>query len=246
MNAPQHVGTLEAIHRYPVKSMAGEELQDVMLGWHGLEGDRRLGLRRLGDRAGFPWLTASRMPELLLYRPMRRDPETDFGLPSHVQTPSGAVVSLFSEALAAEIGQGQGTPVEMTHFDRGIFDEAAVSAITTATVDAIAALTSGAADLRRFRPNLLISTSDAEAYSEDAWVGGTLTFGEDPDAAVLAITNRDERCAMINLDPDTAERDPTILKSVVRERDNKAGVYGTVLRRGRLKVGQTLHFTPGS
>jgi uncharacterized protein YcbX len=44
------IGHVEAIFRYPVKSMAGEPLEAAELGWHGLEGDRRLALRRLEER----------------------------------------------------------------------------------------------------------------------------------------------------------------------------------------------------
>jgi uncharacterized protein YcbX len=51
------IGHVEAIFRYPVKSMAGERLEVANLGWHGLDRDRRLAFRRMDDRSGFPWLT---------------------------------------------------------------------------------------------------------------------------------------------------------------------------------------------
>ena len=47
------IGHVEAIFRYPVKSMGGERLEVAELGWHGLDGDRRLALRRIDDRSGF-------------------------------------------------------------------------------------------------------------------------------------------------------------------------------------------------
>jgi len=56
---PTEIGQVEAIFRYPVKSMRGEQLEVANLGWHGLEGDRRLAFRRMADRSGMPWLTAS-------------------------------------------------------------------------------------------------------------------------------------------------------------------------------------------
>jgi len=55
---------------------------------------------------------------------------------------------------------------------------------------------------------------------------------------------RDERCSMVNLDPDSAASNPEMLKAIVRVRDNKAGVYATVTRRGRLSVGQPVYFEP--
>ena len=60
---------IQAIYRYPVKSMAGEQLQAVDVGWHGLDGDRRLALRCLEDHGGFPWLSAGKLPDLLLDEP---------------------------------------------------------------------------------------------------------------------------------------------------------------------------------
>jgi hypothetical protein len=51
---------------------------------------------------------------------------------------------------------------------------------------------------------------------------------------------RDVRCSMVNLDPDTASPAPEVLKAVVREHQNTAGIYGTVTRIGQLAVGQTV------
>jgi len=67
------LGHISAIFRYPVKSMAGQRLESARIGWHGLEGDRRLAFRCLADRGAFPWLTSSRLPELLLYEPIGRE-----------------------------------------------------------------------------------------------------------------------------------------------------------------------------
>jgi hypothetical protein len=73
-------------------------------------------------------------------------------------------------------------------------------------------------------------------------VGGVLSFGESDEAAAIAITNFDQRCSMVNFDPDSARPAPDVLKAIVRVRDNKAGVYGAVTRRGRLAVGQPVFF----
>jgi hypothetical protein len=51
---------------------------------------------------------------------------------------------------------------------------------------------------------------------------------------------------MVSIEPDSARIDPEVLKAIVRERDNKAGVYATVTRRGRLAVGQPVLFTPSA
>ena len=94
------IGYVEAIYRYPVKSMRGEPLATAALGWHGLDGDRRLGLRRLDDRGGFPWLTAGKLPDLIRFTPERQDAADD-ALPTHVRTPEGEALPIFSDTLAA-------------------------------------------------------------------------------------------------------------------------------------------------
>jgi len=239
---PIKVGEVEALFRYPVKSMSGELLEVADLGWHGLEGDRRLAFRQPDDRGGFPWLTASRLPELILFAPQRRGPDVAGNLPTHVRTPEGEELAVFSHELATEVGRRHGSPVEMVHLNRGIFDEASISLITSTTVGEIGRLAAQRPDVRRFRPNLLIASSRSVSFEEDEWVGGVLSFGETNEAAAMFITNRDERCSMVNFDPDSARPAPEVLKAIVRVRDNKAGVYGTVTRRGRLALGQPVFF----
>jgi uncharacterized protein len=243
---PIKIGEVQALFRYPVKSMRGEPLEAADMGWHGLDGDRRLALRRIDDRGGFPWLTASKLPELTLFAPQRRAVAVDAILPTHVRTPNGEELAIFGPELATDISRRHGSQVEMTHLNRGIFDEASISVIAAATVDEIARLAGQRSDVRRFRPNILIASTRSVPFEEDEWVGGVISFGETHDAPVVAVVNRDERCSMVNFDPDSARQNAEVLKAIVRVRDNKAGVYGTVTRRGRLAVGQPVFFQPAS
>ena len=234
------IGHVEAIFRYPVKSMAGERLDAADLGWHGIGGDRRLALRRVQDRSGFPWLTASRLPDLLLFVPIRDDDEVPDALPTHVRTPEGAAMPVFGAELAAEIERRHHAPVQMMHLRAGIFDEASVSVIATDTVGEIGRLSGSGADIRRFRPNIVVRLLQPGAFQEDGWVGGVLAFGDPGDGPRVGVTLRDERCSMVNLDPDSARPAPQILKAVVGANGNNAGIYGAVVRTGRLAVGQAI------
>ena len=128
----------------------------------------------------------------------------------------------------------------MIHFRNGIFDETNLSVIASETMNEIGRLAGFDLDMRRFRPNVVVRLSQPAAFQEDAWVGGTLTFGERDDAPAIAVTMRDIRCSMVNLDPDSARPAPEVMKAVVREHQNTAGVYGTVTRIGRLEVGQPI------
>ena len=103
MKCRSRLDTIEAIFRYPVKSMRGESLAAATLGWHGLDGDRRLAFRRLDGQSDFPWLTASKLPELILFTPHRPRDGDGEALPTHVLTPDGEEMPIFEEALAAEI-----------------------------------------------------------------------------------------------------------------------------------------------
>lgn len=238
------IGEIAALFRYPVKSMGGERLDTADMGWHGLEGDRRLALRRTEDQGGFPFLTAGRLPELILFSPLRRGPVDGPDLPTHVRTPEGAELEAFGQELATEVGRRFGSPVQMMHFKHGIFDEACVSVITTSTIDEVGRLAEQPPDVRRFRPNIVISSSRSLPFEEDEWVGGVLSFGESRGTPALVVTLRDERCSMVNLDPASARPDPETLKAIVRVRDNKVGVYGAVTGCGRLAVGQPVFFEP--
>ncbi len=235
---PIEIGQIEAIFRYPVKSMRGEPLDAAGMGWHGIEGDRRLAFRRLGDRGGFPWLTASKLPDLILFSPQRRESGDGEALPTHVLTPEAEELPVFGEALATEVGRRCGERVEMMQLKHGIFDDASISVITTATAGEVCRLAGRSADVRRFRPNLVVRSARAVPFEEDEWVGGVLTFGEGDDAPAVAVTMRDVRCAMVNFDPDGASPAPEVLKAAVRANQNNAGIYGTVTRVGRVAVGQ--------
>jgi uncharacterized protein YcbX len=236
------IGQVEAIFRYPVKSLAGERLDAAELGWHGLEGDRRLAFRRIHDRSGFPWISASQLPAMVRFVPQRsQGGESD--LPTHVRTPEGADITVFSEQLDAEIGRRCGVPVQLTQLKHGIFDEASISVIARETVDEISRLAGVTPDVRRFRPNVLVRAAQSVPFQEDVWVGGVLRFGESDDAPAVTVTMRDIRCGMLNLDPDTAKPAPEMMKAVVRVHENTAGVYGAVTRTGRLEVGQSIFWS---
>jgi len=240
------IGHIEALFRYPVKSMAGEPLETANLGWHGLDGDRRLAFRRLEDRSGFPWLTAGKLTDLVLFTPQRHHDGDPPELPTHVRTPDGKELPVFGDNLAKEIGRRYGAPVEMMQMKHGIFDDASISVITSDTIREISRLAGQAPDVRRFRPNILVRSLRPAPFQEDEWLRGVLTFGDGDDAPAITVTMRDVRCSMVNLDPDSPRSTPEVLKAVVRANQNNAGIYGTVTRTGRLAVGQTIFLRPAT
>src|SRR3989440_442969 len=147
---------------------------------------------------------------------------------------------VFGEDLATEVRRRYAAPVQMVPLNHGIFDEAGISVIASDTVREIGRLAGRSADVRRFRPNVVVHLLRSVPFQEDEWLGGVLSFGEGDDAPAITVTTRDVRCSMVNLDPDSASAAPEMLKAVVRANQNNAGIYGAVTRTGRLAVGQTL------
>jgi uncharacterized protein len=239
------IGHVEAIFRYPVKSMGGEPLEVANLGWHGLDGDRRLAFRRIDDRSGFPWLTASKLPDLLLFAPRRREDGAQGDLPTHIRAPDGQEMPVFGDGLAAEVGRRYGAPVEMMQLRHGIFDDASISVIASDTVREIGRLAGQAMDVRRFRPNIVVRSLRTVPFQEDGWLGSVLSFGDGDDAPAISVTMHDVRCSVVNLDPDSATPAPEVLKTIVRANQNHAGIYGAVTRIGRLAVGQAILLSGG-
>ena len=231
------VGHVREIVRYPVKSMAGIPTESAFLGWYGLAGDRRFAFRRMGDDGGFPWLTASRLPELILYRPVGLVESGGEPVPTHVRTPAGAQLELRSPELTTEIAERLGSGVELMRLKQGIFDEATVSVIGLTTIAGIGREAGLDLDRRRFRANIFLVMDRSEPFAEDEWVGGTLVFGDGDARPAVSVTMRDARCIMIDLDPETGKREARVQKTVIRLNGNDAGVYGTVVRTGTIRVG---------
>jgi hypothetical protein len=119
-----------------------------------------------------PWLTASKLPDLLLFAPHRREDGAQGDLPTHVRTPDGEEMPVFGEDLATEVGRRYGAPVQMMQLRHGIFDEASISVIASDTVREIGRLAGRSLDVRRFRPNVVVRLPRSVPFQEDEWLGG--------------------------------------------------------------------------
>ena len=190
--ATRIVGRVAELWRFPVKSMAGEALEEAELAWHGLAGDRRWAFVRSDTpRSGFPWLTIREEPGLLHYRPYLRDRSRPDRSEIWVKTPDGDDLDVIDPALAAGLAPG----ARAIKLDRGIFDALPISVLSRQSVAGIATLVGRSLEPRRFRANIVVDSEGA--FPEDAWVGTTLELG----AARVRVDARDQRCAVVNVDP---------------------------------------------
>lgn len=258
----ERIGTVETVCRYPVKSMAGEELDAAFVGFAGMMGDRAFAFVREPGPKGFPWLTGREQESLVTYRPRYRagaaaaalpaDLEASLGMAPgvtpvfpageaafavEVRTPGGRTYPLDSPELKAELAEASGQPVALRFSERSLTDCRPVSLFGNATAKALGEEVGMAVDRRRFRANLYADWSDGRPWREDELVGRTLQVG---DRLRLAILERDPRCKMITLDPDTGAMRPELLRHVAKAHGNFAGVYAAVLVEGVARPGDPI------
>lgn len=225
------VGRVVGLWRYPVKSMAGEELAEAEVSWHGLAGDRRWAFVRDGVvRSGFPWLTLRQREAMGRYRPSFVEPARPDESPTVVRAPSGTVYDVADPALAAELWPDGARPIKQ---DRGVFDAFPLSLVTVQTIARLGEIVDAPLDVRRFRPNLVVEADGDVPFLEDRWVGCVLAIG----GARMRVDKSDGRCVVITIDPATGEKNPEILRAVTRERQGCLGVYGSTVEPGRVAVG---------
>lgn len=231
------VGRVAGLWRYPVKSMAAQQLDEVEVSWHGLSGDRRWAFVRDGlERSDFPWLTIRERPSLGRYHASFVDPARPDDSVTMVRTPGGEDFDVVDPLLAVELGDD----VRVIKQRRGVFDTMPLALITSQSIAGLVSLAGTALGVERFRPNLLVeATGDAE-FPEDSWVGGVLQIG----GARMRVDKRDQRCVVVNVDPVTSERDSTILRMIARERQTCLGVYGSTVLPGRIAVGDEVVLEP--
>lgn len=232
----QRLGVIRMLARYPVKSMRGEACASLPLTLHGFSEDRRFAFVQAESRSSFPWLTAREVPELLLFQTSVEKPGTP-GVAVAVTTPAGESWPVSSRELREAIEKRFGKPIFLLRDHCGTFDSANVSLISQQTIQSIAEESQTEPNPWRFRPNLVVDLDGGRAFDELTWVGRILRLG---DKARIAVTEVDQRCAIITLDPATSKPAPQILKYVVQQHNQRAGVYATVLTPGEVCAGDII------
>ncbi len=237
----ERIGRVESLWRYPVKSMGGEHLASAFVGLHGIRGDRLAAIHDAGAPENFPYLTGRQRAQMLLFQPRFRDdsmPTAD--LPIEVTTPEGNRISLEDPTLLEMLSQGleERHKLGLMRSARALTDAHPVSLLSLQTARQLGEDLGMAMDKRRFRANIYIDLGTSGAFREDGFVGHSVRIG---DTVVLAIVERDPRCKMITLDPDTAAAHPEVIKRLAKEHQSCAGVYATVLIEGEISSGDAIY-----
>jgi MOSC domain-containing protein len=258
----KHIGRVESVWRYPVKSMRGEELPEAFVGFGGVYGDRLFAFRSSAAPKGFPYLTGREQEEMLLYQPRYRYPEKMSKPPNlaeaealapgvtpiypdhaqtmvDVETPKGELVAIDDPRLIDMLRERIRDAHELTlvRSDRSMTDCRPISLFSMQTVRKLSDEVGTDLDKRRFRANVYLDLESQSAFAEDEFVGRTLRIGT---KTVISVIDRDPRCKMITLDPNTGQANPEIIRRVARGHEGKAGVYAAVLVEGTIRPGDEI------
>jgi uncharacterized protein YcbX len=202
------------IWRYPVKSMAGEQLAETELLHEGIPGDRTLYVIGAGGRI----ISARSRPALLGHH-------ASIGEDGDVLVDG---LPWFDPAVEEAVRTAAGPDAQLvpaTGLER--FD---ILPLLVATDGAIAAL---GYEGRRFRPNIVLA--GVEGMAERGWDGRRLRIGA--DGVEVDLGHLCERCVITTFDPDTQEQDPDVLRTVNAELDGLFARCCWVARPGRIAVG---------
>jgi uncharacterized protein YcbX len=253
------IGRVESLWRYPVKSMRGEEMEEMFAGYAGVYGDRLFALVSDSNPKGFPYFTGRDQRRLVRYRARFREPAKAAGpsnqseaekngawpLPANavklaidVETPDGQIFAIDDPELIDSLRAGtEHSQVQLLRSDRAMTDCAPLSIFSLQTVRQLERESGIPIDKRRFCANVYLDLPDTAAFAEDEFVDRTLRLGS---KVAVSITKRDGRCMMITLDPVTAEKSPGVLKTVAQKHEGKAGLYAAVLTEGMIRKGDVV------
>jgi uncharacterized protein YcbX len=254
------IGKVDSLWRYPVKSMRGEELEEAFAGYPGVYGDRVFAFKSSASPAGFPYFTAREQRKLLQYQPRFRYPgraacpvnlteaasmgagplSADISeLMVDIETPEGKTLAIddpvLIEMLLSDFDKKHQLTLMRSH--RAMTDCRPVSIFSLQSAQQLSEETETPIDKRRFRANVYLDLVSGNGFGENELVGRSLKIGS---KVIVRVLERDARCAMITLDPDTSERTPAVLKKVAQAHEGMAGVYGAVLVEGLIQKGDSI------
>ena len=254
------IGKVDSLWRYPVKSMRGEELDEAFAGYPGVYGDRVFAFKSSASPTGFPYFTAREQRRLLKYRPRFRHPDkaarpvnlaeaeskgagplpADISeLMVDIETPEGKTLAIDDPVLMDMLRTNVDAKHELTlmRSHRAMTDCRPMSIFSLQSARQLSEETGVSVDKRRFRANVYVELASDQGFGENELVGRSLKIGP---KVIISVLERDPRCMMITLDPDTGEQAPAILKKVAQAHEGTAGVYGAVIVEGMLHKGDAV------
>ncbi len=237
-------GRVVSLHRWPVKSLAGEAVEALVVDGRGVAGDRAHALTDIGrsDPAAPRLLTARTAPGMLRWSAAYPDEPSDPDDPSVpvLASPDGVAYAWDDPALPAALEADLGRPVGLRRDPRGQQDLPGTVLVTTGATHAALDATLGDLDLRRWRTNVHVELEDVPAFAEERWEAGTMRIGE----ARLDLLHPCLRCVIPTRDPETTVKRGEILRWLTRERAGMFGINARPTGRARIAVGDEVQVSP--
>ncbi|RWC91369.1 MAG: MOSC domain-containing protein [Mesorhizobium sp.] len=242
------IGSVAELWRYPASSLAGERLEAIAVGTDSIEGDRMFGLVDVSDNEiarpdrDAKWHKVPRIRTRL-----NHDRELEIAIPGGdwLSAPGPECDRAVSNYLgfAASIrpfGRENAPPAYAGPLTQARYKKAPIHLLTTASLARLKALhPDGAADPRRFRPNIVVDMAPVDgSFPETEWIGRKLAIGD----LVLTISEPCRRCGFTIIAQDGFDNDPGILRNLVRYNAHNLGVYCTVDKPGRVDIGAPMRF----
>lgn len=240
-NIIETVGTVAQTWIYPFKGMQGIQLPAITLRSVSVVGDRTRKLDIVGTTETPTFLDTIKFRHLLQYHPQLLDPSNPKTTALIVHTPEGQQLDADGEELLAELESRSGKRLTVVRMGRGGYHSMPISLIGLPSIKAVEQKYGSLIDSRRFRMNLYIEPTSGAAYEEENWLGKMITFSDRDDSASIVAIKKDERCATINLHPETGEPDPNVLKALVQAHGNTLGIYCTIVKEGTIKQGDPIY-----
>lgn len=254
------IGAVESVWRYPMKSMRGEQADGVFVSYTGLMGDRIYALSSSSADQEFPWYTARRQENYILYKarfkknkrtiqPAAMDialnhpavlnppypPAETFAV--EIETPEGEIFDVNDPAFIASLEKYTDEKLTLQYTQRNMVDCRPVSLLSLQTVEQLRHETNIDIHKLQFRANLYINWDNDSPFYEEELIGKKIKIGERLE---LMILEPGYRCKLITIHPETATPDNRLLKHIIKTRKGLTGVYAAVLKEGAVCSGDTV------
>ncbi|QKC94332.1 MOSC domain-containing protein [Mesorhizobium sp. NZP2298] len=242
------LGSVSQLWRYPASSLAGERRDAILVGPAGMAGDRMFGLVDTSDNEiARPDREAKwhKVPRIRTRLANDRDleiavPDGDWLAAPSAECDRAVSAYLGFAASIRPFGRENASAAYAGPVTQARYTKAPIHLLTTASLARLKALhPDGAADARRFRPNIVVDMAAMEgSFPETEWIGRKLAIGD----LLLTISEPCRRCGFTIIAQDGFDHDPGILRNLVRHNAHNLGVYCTVDRPAGIKVGDAMRF----
>jgi uncharacterized protein YcbX len=265
------IGSMVAIHRYPVKSMMGEELNATRIGNKGIQGDRAFALADVATGKIASAKNPSKWPNLFAFKASFTEPlnGAESLPPARITFPDGSTVLTADGNISSRLSTALGKPVRFLSSASapGTLEEYWPDIDGLARRDVVTDEAMPPETFFDVGIIHIVTTATLSSLSA-AYPGGqfetrrfrpNLVIDTGPDVkgypehgwvekilsigreVKLKVTGDCGRCVMTTLAQADLPRDTGILKAAAKDNQARVGIYASVLQGGVVRMGDSVH-----